>query len=73
MALISFHMLLGVLKLLANFTGKQLFEFLFNKDISLCGTSECFMKALKAFLKSFEAPQRPAAFLKWDPNTGVFL
>ena len=72
MELISFHMPLGVLKLLANFTGNKQFEFLFNKDISLCGASD-FKKALKAFLKSFEAPQRPLAFLKRDPNTGVFL
>ena len=39
---------------------------LFNKVAGFCGDS-------KGFKKAFKAPQRPAALLKRDSNTGVFL
>ena len=47
------------------FTGKHLYQSLFfNKVAGLYGASKGFMKALKAFVKHFEAPQRLANLLK---------
>ena len=55
----------GVLRNSTKFTGKHLRQNLFfSKFASLCGASKCFTKAFKAFIKPFEAPQRPATLLK---------
>ena len=65
---------IGVLKDFAIFTGKHLCWGLFLlKSQAFCGASNGFKKALKAFIKRFEATQKACNFIKKRTQHRSFL
>ena len=65
---------IGILKDFAIFTGKQLCWGLFSlKSQAFCGASNGFKKALKAFIKRFEATQKACNFIKKRTQHRSFL